>query len=125
VSKVISIHSYQFKPGITTRDITDAISKARELELFDLPGLESYCFMIGIKGQAESQWSAIWVYSSRESWEQLWGAISNPKKKAQYPENWLRWEDELLAPLLDGDPDEINFTAYEQWISSPVQKDDP
>lgn len=119
MGKVISIHRYQVKPGSTQQDFMDTIVEAVEMELFDLPGLESYRFMFGIKGEDRGRWSAIWVYSSRESWERLWGTTSKPKTKAYYPEKWRRWEDELLAPLLDGDPDTISFSVYEERISIP------
>jgi len=29
-------------------------------------------------------------------------------------EKWRIWEEELLAPILSGDPDVIRFTAYEE-----------
>ena len=86
--------------------------------MFELSGLEAYSFLQGIKGEEQGFWIALWVYTSRSEWEQLWGTPSKPKSKHQYPRRWLRWEHELLAPLLVGDPDSVRFSSYEQVISS-------
>lgn len=120
MTKVVSVHHYQLKPGVTAQRFQSAVTQAEKLQLFELPGLESYSFLQGIKGEEQGRWIALWVYSSRSEWEQLWGTPSNPKSKDQYPKRWLRWENELLAPLLEGDPDSIRFTSYEQVLSSEV-----
>lgn len=118
MGKMISIHHYRLKPSITIQDFEAAIHRARSLKLFDLPGLKEYRFLYGVKGAEKGRWAAEWTYSSRSAWEQLWGTASEPKMKHQYPEKWLRWEDDLLAPLLEEEPDAVRFTAYEEKISS-------
>ena len=118
MTKVISVHHYPLQPGVTAQQFQSVIKEAQELRLFELPGLEAYSFLQGIKGEELDCWIALWIYSSRSAWEQLWGTPLNPKSKHEYPRQWLRWEDELLAPLLIGDPDSIRFTSYEQIISS-------
>jgi hypothetical protein len=61
-----------------------------------------------------SAYAAVWVYESREAWEQLWGTAEHPRGPEDYPEKWRIWEGELLAPILSGHPDAITFTAYEE-----------
>jgi hypothetical protein len=39
--------------------------------------------------------------------------VDHPFSKADYPENWKKWEDDVLAPYLATEPDEISFTSYE------------
>ena len=39
----------------------------------------------------------------------------------KYPEKWRIWEEELLAPILSGDPDVIRFTAYEELSLSALR----
>ena len=55
----------------------------------------------------------MWVYEGKEAWEALWGPVDRPRSKDEYPEKWLIWEDEVLAPFLDRDPDTIRYTSYE------------
>jgi hypothetical protein len=114
MGKMISIHHYLLKQGVTMQDFQDTIRRARSLQLFDLPGLERYHFLYGVKGAEQGRWAAVWTYSSRTAWEHLWGTVSKPKMRDQYPEKWRRWEDDLLAPLLEGQPDSVMFTAYEE-----------
>jgi hypothetical protein len=123
MTKVISIHRYLLKPSVTAQQFQSVIKEAEQLRLFELPGLEAYSFLQGIKGEELGCWIALWVYSSRSEWEQLWGTPSKPKSKHHYPTPWLRWEDELLVPLLIGDPDSIRFTSYEAVISSVGHKE--
>lgn len=112
MAKVISVHEYSLKQGVHEADFRDAIDRAKELGLFQLPGLMDYYFVKGIKGIRQGQFSAIWIYESREFWEQLWGSPENPVGKEHYPKNWQIWEDEILAPLIEGDPDRIEYTTY-------------
>ncbi len=118
LTKIISIHHYRLKDGVSAQDFMVAIKLALAEQLFDLPGLENFQFIRGIKGEREGEWSAIWTYSSQKSWEALWGPLTEPKTKIDYPQQWIRWEDELLTPLLDQDPDKITYTSYEELISS-------
>jgi heme-degrading monooxygenase HmoA len=112
--RVVSIHHYRLKPGVSRQTFLQTIQEAQSEHLFELPGLEGFHVLHGIKGEAESSWSVIWIYSSRSAWEQLWGSPSEPKSKDEYPDLWRRWEDDLLAPLLAEDPDLIRYTAYEE-----------
>ncbi len=118
MTRVISIHNYRLRPGVSDRSFLQAVDEALSANLFDLPGLESYHFLKGIKGVSQGEWTAIWVYASRSSWEDLWGTTSDPTPKEQYPARWQRWENNLLAPLLTGDPEKIQFTSYEEVLSS-------
>jgi hypothetical protein len=112
MTKVISIHEYDLKDGVDVDTFQQVVEQAEELDLFQLPGLEGYHFLIGIKGKRMNALGAIWVYRSREAWENLWGSVEAPKPPATYPDNWRRWEA-LLEPLLKCKPDEIPLTAYQ------------
>ncbi|MFQ5864279.1 MAG: hypothetical protein ACE5IW_03525 [bacterium] len=114
--KIISIHEYVLKPDVDEIEFEDAVQGAHESGLLRLPGLMEYHFVKGIKGSRTGCYAAIWVYESREAWEQLWGTPENPRRKQDYPENWKVWEDEVLAPFLNEDPDKIEYTAYEELL---------
>jgi hypothetical protein len=43
------------------------------------------------------------------------GPIDKPIKKTDYPENYKIWENEVLFPYLDQDPDKIKFTSYQAF----------
>lgn len=112
--KIISIHEYVLKPGTDEKQFEKAIQKAKERGLFNLPGLVEYHFMKGIRGSRSGCYAALWLYENREVWERIWGTVENPVSKEDYPENWKIWEQEILKPFLDQQPDKIEFTAYEE-----------
>jgi hypothetical protein len=74
--KVISIHEYMLQPGVEEHQFANAVRMAQEGGLFRLPGLVAYHFVKGIKGARQGQYTAIWIYESREAWEALWGKVS-------------------------------------------------
>jgi hypothetical protein len=115
MATVISIHEYELKPGVLEDDFQQAIVMAENRGLFQLPGLVNHYMVKGIRGSRSNRYAAIWVYESRQAWERLWGSLENPLPKEEYPGKWKVWEDEFLAPLLSQAPDQINYTAYEEW----------
>lgn len=110
---IVSVHDYELAESTTDREFREAVREAERRELFDLPGLVEYRFLHGIRGDREGGYSALWTYESREAWRELWGPVNDPVGREEYPERWRTWEDDLLAPLVVGDPDEIHYTAYE------------
>lgn len=114
MSRVISIHEYQLKPGADPQQFERAIQLAKESGLLELPGLVECLFVKGLRGQREGQYAFIWIYESREAWEKLWGPAPSPAGKDDYPHNWRIWEDRILAEYLDRQPDSVEFTAYEE-----------
>jgi hypothetical protein len=114
MAKVISIHEYVLKPGADEKAFEKAIRAAQRRGLLQLPGLKKFYFVKGIRGVRKGRFAAIWVYQSRRAWESLWGPPGKPVSKKDYPHNWKAWEEEVLAPFLQGDPDAIRFTAYQE-----------
>lgn len=112
--RIVGIHEYEFRAGVNVSDFEATVREAEERGLFRLPGLIEYRFLRGVKGERNGSYAAIWVFASREEWEALWGSPDKPIGKESYPASWKVWEDELLAPLLDRDPDTITYTDYEQ-----------
>ena len=87
---VVSVHEYTLDEGVGPAAFERAVAEAERRDLFDLPGLAEYRFLEGLRGENEGRYAALWTYESRAA-----------------------WEEELLAPLLDRDPDDIAFTSYE------------
>jgi hypothetical protein len=112
VGKVISVHEYELRAGVADADFERALRDAEQRRLFDLPGLVGHHFVKGLKGARRGGYAAIWIYESRQAWEQLWGTPHAPRPAADYPEKWKIWENVILAPLLAQDPDTIRFTSY-------------
>jgi hypothetical protein len=112
--RVISVHEYRLKPGVDHREFEDAILKAEADGLLKLPGLMGYHFVKGLRGARQGLYAAIWVYSSRDAWEALWGPLEQPRSPEEYPEKWQVWENQVLAQFLDQDPDRIQYTSYEE-----------
>jgi hypothetical protein len=111
-SQVISVHEYELKPSVEGAQFERAFKEAEARGLFELPGLLQYHFVKGIRGVRRGKYAVIWVYESKQAWEQLWGPVDQPIPKSKYPDNWLTWENEVLAPFLRQDPDAISFTSY-------------
>ncbi len=114
MSRIISIHEYDLKPGSDEQQFEQVIRDAEARGLLRLPGLIAHHLIKGTKGARRGAYAAVWVYESREAWEQLWGTPEQPRSPQEYPENWKIWEEELLAPFLAQHPDAIRFTAYEE-----------
>ena len=114
MSKVISIHEYILKPGVNEEQFEKGILNARKRGLLCLPGLVDYYLVKGIRGFRNGLYAAVWVYESKEAWESLWGPLNKPLSKSDYPQNWKVWENEVLFPFLDQDPDKIRFTSYQE-----------
>jgi heme-degrading monooxygenase HmoA len=118
--RMISIHEYELKPGSDPGQFEQALRDAEARGLFELPGLTAHHFVRGVKGARPHAYAAVWVYESREAWERLWGTAERPRARTEYPKKWRIWEDEVLAPILSGDPDAIRFTAYEELSLAPA-----
>ena len=114
MAKLISIHEYVLNKNVTGEQFEKAIEHARSLDLFNLPGLIDHRFLKYIRGTRQVQYAAIWIYADRESWEKLWGPVDNPVKKQDYPGKWKTWENEILTPLLEQDPDQIYYASFEE-----------
>ena len=120
MTRIISIHEYTLKPEVIEAQFKDAIQKAQDRHLLQLPGLEAVHFLHGIKGKCAGQFTALWIYESREAWERLWGTPEQPRSKIDYLEIWKIWEEEILAPILDGDQDQIDYTTFEEISSKTM-----
>jgi hypothetical protein len=115
MARIVSVHEYVLKPTVDEKSFDKAIQEAEKRGLFKLPGLLGYHILKGIKGSRRGCYAAIWVYKDRQAWERLWGSPEYPRERSDYPENWQVWE-EILSSFLTDDPDEIQFTAYEECI---------
>ena len=115
MNRVISIHEYRLKSHVSEEQFEATVQMARELDLFNVPGLIEFHFLKRIRGTRQVEFIAVWIYENREAWEKLWGKADNPIEKADYPEKWKIWENELLASLLTQDPDRIDYAAYEEF----------
>ena len=112
--KVVSVHEYELKSGVSDAAFERALGAAEQRGLFDLPGLIGHHFLKGLKGARQGAYAAIWIFESRDAWERLWGTVEEPRPRADYPSSWKIWETEVLAPLLAQDPDTIRFTSYRE-----------
>ena len=115
MARIVSVHEYVLKAGVSEKDFEVALRKARTDRLFDLPGLVDCYFVRGIRGKRRRNYAAVWVYESRKAWERIWGPPDHPPPKENFPENWKTWEDDVLAPFLDRDPDAISYTTYQEF----------
>lgn len=115
MSRIISVHEYELGTGVEVERFESAIMEARKRGLLQIDGLSDHRFLRGIRGANRGKYGALWIYESREVWERLWGRVDHPLAAADYPPTWKRWETEVLAPLLSGDPDKIRFSAYEEF----------
>lgn len=114
MSRIISVHEYLLRRGAAATEFEAALRAARNRGLLTLPGLERSYLLKGLRGLRQDRYAAVWIYGSREAWERLWGPLEAPYGGDRYPHNWRVWEDEVLAPYLAEEPDEITYTAYRE-----------
>jgi len=111
---VVSVHHYELSESADESDFRAAVAEAERRNLFErVPGLIEYRIGQGIKGDRAGRFAAIWIYESKTVWEDVWGSVDDPNPKSEYPDAWLVWEDDLLAPILAENPDRIEYTSYE------------
>ena len=111
---VVSVHHYELAETAAPADFRDAVAEAVSRGLFeDIPGLVDYRIGRGIRGARTGEFAAVWIYESKDAWVDLWGPVGDPVPKAEYPDAWRAWEDDLLEPLLADDPDTIEYTSYD------------
>lgn len=113
--RIVSLHLYKLQPGIEPEALKQAARAAAELGLFNLEGLEQWTFGARVKGRLPCDACSIWVYSSLEVWQALWGPAQAPLPPEDYPAGWRVWEEDYLAPLLDRPPDRIDFSSFQIW----------
>jgi len=113
MNKIFSLHIYPLKKGIRADDFHRIVLEYLEREFAGFPGLLEWTLLNGIKGEHEGKYGILWVYSSRTSWERIWGPVDHPKTREDYPSQWKSWET-FLSTLLDREPDKILFTTFEQ-----------
>ena len=106
--RVISVREYELRPDAPPAEFGAAVQKARDDNLLDLPGLEDYFLLRGIKGaRARREPSG----STRAALPEKPCGGDDPIGKSEYPESWTTWEDEVLALYLSDDPDAIRCTS--------------
>jgi heme-degrading monooxygenase HmoA len=88
---VVSIHEYELAPEVDADRFERVVAGAERDGLFDLPGLEEYRLLRGIKGARDGEYAAVWTYESRAAWEALWGPPGEPAPPEEYPDRWREW----------------------------------
>ncbi|MEM7032175.1 MAG: hypothetical protein AAF629_21670 [Chloroflexota bacterium] len=107
---IFSLHEHELRPDIDEevykRDVATAIAKLR------VPGLKKAYHVQGFKGKREQKYGVLWIFESEAAIVANFGTPENPK----WPEDWLHYENDILAKYLDRHPDTIDFTAYQLLI---------
>jgi len=114
MERIISVHEYVLKPDAEAARFEAAVRRAEAAGWLEVPGLIAHYFLKGIRGYREGAYAMIWIYENQEAWARIWGPAEHPVSKKQYPANWIRWEEEVLAPFLSALPEKIRFTSYRQ-----------
>lgn len=112
--RIISMHEYVLRPSRSEQDFISAVLAAKHEGMLDLPELLHHRLLYGVKGVRCGMFASLWTYEDRRTWESLWGSADAPTSNESYSLTWRMWEDDVLAPFLDRDPDTIDFTAYEE-----------
>src|SRR5215831_2423777 len=79
MARLINVHEYELKPGTDPERFEQTLRDAEARGLFDLPGLISHHFVKGVKGARRDAYAAIWVYESRDAWNDC-GALRSIRR---------------------------------------------
>ncbi len=71
MGRIVSIHEYDLRPGITGEQFEQLLHDAEARGLLQLPGLVAQHFVKGTKGVRRGAYAALRIYESREAWEHL------------------------------------------------------
>lgn len=103
---VIAYHEHELKEDANEEEYLRRIGETiRQLRV---PGLLKTYIVKGWKGAREGKFGVAWFFENEDAIVRNFGTRDNPK----WPEDWLRYENEILAPFLDRHPDKIVFTDY-------------
>lgn len=104
---VISVHEHELRNDVDAteyeREVSEIIKKLK------VPGLLHAHLLKGFKGKRRGSYAVIWVWKNKQVITENFGTLDNPK----WPEDWLYYENEILAKYLTCHPDKINFTCYD------------
>ena len=114
MTRVISVHEYELPRGVEGAEFAAAIAAARARGLFQVPGLMAVRFARTLRTRRRQTYAAMWVYDSREAWDALWQASGQPDPEDARTGAWPEWESDILARILDREPNTISYTAYEE-----------
>ncbi len=103
----ISIHEHELKDNVNIAEYEKEV--ADTLKNLKVPGLLHAYLLKGFKGERTNSYSVVWVWKNKQVIKENFGTLDNPK----WPEDWLYYENEILAKYLTCHPDKINFTCYD------------
>ena len=103
---VIAFHEHEVKSEINYSEYENDIKDI--LQNFKIPGLLYSFFLKGFKGERSQKYAIIWIFKNKEAIEENFGTFENPR----WPQEWLHYENDVLAKYLICHPDAINFTDY-------------
>lgn len=106
MDKVIAFHEHELKAGVEEKVYEQKVGEA--VKKLQVPGLLGAYHLKGFKGERSRKYAVLWVFESEEVSVKNFGTPKTPK----WPQDWLHYEKEGLAPFLDRHPDKINFTDH-------------
>jgi len=103
----ISIHEHELKSDVDRGCYEKEVSEA--LKNLKVPGLLKAYLLKGFKGERVNSYAVVWIWKNKRVIKENFGTFDNPK----WPQDWLYYENEVLAKYLTCHPDKINFTCYD------------
>jgi len=103
---VYAIHEHELREGVDVGQYEKEVQQA--LSNLNIPGLLTTLHLKGFKGKRSNKYGVLWIFVDEKSLEDNFGTPENPK----WPEDWLHYENDVLAKFLDRHPDKIDYTDY-------------
>lgn len=103
---IICFHEHELKSNADTFRYETEVSAT--LSRLNINGLIQAYLLKGLKGERSCAYAVLWFFSNIEAIENNFGTLDNPK----WPDDWLYYENEILAKYLTVHPDKIHFTDY-------------
>lgn len=113
---VFALHEHELKPGINVEEYEHEVANA--IQSLKVPELLHAYFLKGFKGERSHCYAVLWVWENAHVIEENFGTLDNPK----WPQDWLYYENQILAKYLTCHPDTINFTDYDILKSIEYKK---
>ncbi len=106
-NSVVSIHEHELKGDVDSAEYEREVSEI--LKNLKVPGLLQAYLLKGFKGERMNKYAVVWIWKNKQVIKENFGTLDNPK----WSEDWLYYENEVLAKYLTCHPDKINFTCYD------------
>lgn len=103
---IYAMHEHELRSGVDITGYENDVAAA--LQQMKVSGLLQAVHLKGFHGKRNNRYAVLWIFENAEALTLNFGTPEQRK----FPDDWLHYENVILARYLDRDPDTIDYTDY-------------